>query len=246
MNSRLVSIGIFVLAAASPIAAQVYTVGSAQCRADPISGFVNCTGQQTTYTQKPFHEVLLEAAAEASSIQRNRAIADAMHAQADLLRNQAQQSAKAAAMDRVVLLIASAERVEGEARETILRIATEELQRLYPKRKYSAGSTLLVPMSDDGWDRMACERIKMQLGPIQVFDGTYSEASSIPGVSLLVVNMSPDLNHDTLEVLFIDEKGSRGWSERVGFAWTVNPERQTTRLADRMAQKIKSRLPQSR
>jgi len=246
MNGRLVSIGMLVLVSANFGDAQVYTMGSAQCRADPVSGLVNCTGQQTSYYQKPFHEVLLEAAAEASSIQRNRAIADAMHAQANLLRNQAQESAKAAAMDRVVLLIASSEKVEGEARETILRIATEELLRLYPERKYPAGSTLLVPMSNDGWDRTACDRIRMQIGPIQVFDGTYSEASSIPDVSLLVVNMSPDINHDTLEVIFIDQKGNKSWSEKVGFAWTLNPERQTIRLADRMAEKIKSRLPASR
>jgi len=246
MNGRLVSIGMLVLVSANFGDAQVYTMGSAQCRADPVSGLVNCTGQQTSYYQKPFHEVLLEAAAEASSIQRNRAIADAMHAQANLLRNQAQESAKAAAMDRVVLLIASSEKVEGEARETILRIATEELLRLYPERKYPAGLTLLVPMSNDGWDRTACDRIRMQIGPIQVFDGTYSEASSIPDVSLLVVNMSPDINHDTLEVIFIDQKGNKSWSEKVGFAWTLNPERQTIRLADRMAEKIKSRLPASR
>lgn len=245
MSLRLVAIGLLVLSAADPTSAQMYTVGSAQCRADPISGLVNCTGQQATYTQKPFHEVLLEAAAEASSIQRNRAIADAMRARADLLRTQAQQSAEAAAMDRVVLLIESAERVDGEARETILQIATEELLRLYPTRQFPPGSTLLVPMSNDGWDRMACDRMKIQLGPIQVFDGTYSEASAVPGVNLVVVNMSPDLNHDTMEVLFIGQQGKRGWSEKVGFAWTTNPERQTIRLADRMAEKIKGRIQPS-
>lgn len=242
MKQRGLSIGMLALVSLSPLGAQVYTVGSTQCRADPVSGVVNCTGQQTPYSQKPFHEVLLEAAAEASSIQRNRAIAEAMHAQAELLRIQAREAGKAAAMDRVVSLIGSAEKVEGEARETLLRIASEELFRLYPARKYPAGSTVLVPMSSDGWDRMACDRMKLQLGQVQVFDGTYSEAGSISGVRLLVVNMTPDENHDTMEVIFIDESGRRLWSEEVAFAWTLNFERQTTKLADRMAKKIKSRI----
>ncbi len=241
MNSRLLSFG-FLALIAGPTASQVYSVGTTQCRADPISGTVSCSGQQTLYPQKSFAQVLLETAADASSIQRNRAIADAMHAQADLLRTQTQQAAKAAAMDRVVLLIQSAEKVEGEARETILRVATDELLKLYPTRRYPVGSTLLVPMSDDGWDRMACDRIRILLGSLQVFDGTYSETSALSGLNLVVVNMTPDLNHDTMEVDFIDEQGQRLWSEKVGFAWTVNFERQTVRLADRMAEKIKARV----
>lgn len=228
--------------AISPVAAQVHAVGSIRCQVDAIGGFINCTGHQPTYSQKPIHEVLLEAAAQASSIERNRAIADAMRAQANLLRAQAQQQAKAAAMDRVVALIASAEKVDGEAREALLKIASEELQRFYPARSFPPGSTVLVPMSDDGWDRLACERMKLQLGSIHIYDGTFSDSSSLSGVKLLVVNMTPDANHDTMEVFMVDEGGSRSWSEKVGFAWTLNYERQTTKLADRMAQKIKSRL----
>jgi hypothetical protein len=222
--------------------AQIYSTGSAQCRVDASSGLINCSGQQTAYVQKPLSEVILESAALASSIERNRAIADAMRAQADLLRAQTQQQARASAMDRVISLLASAEKVEGEARETLLKAASAELRKLYPNTAFPPGATVLVPMSDDGWDRMACERMKTLLPNVYLFQGTFSDASSISGVKLLVVNMMPDANHDTMEAFLLDEHGQRLWAEKVGFAWTLNFERQTMKLSDRMVGKIKDRL----
>lgn len=220
----------------------VYSTGSVQCRVDAVSGLVNCSGQQTSYVQKPLSEVILESAAAASAIERNRAITEAMQAQASVLRGQAKQQARAAAMDRVISLLESADKVEGEARETLLKAASEELRKLYPTTSFPQGSTVLVPWSDDGWDRMACERMKSQLPNAYLYEGTYADAPSLSGVKLLVVNMMPDANHDTMEVFLVDEHGQRLWAEKVGFAWTLNFERQTMKLSDRMAAKLRGRL----
>lgn len=241
MRSSLV-LFLIVLWGATAAEAQVYSMGSAQCSVNAISGFVICSGQQTSYVQKPLHEVLLETAASVSSVERDRAIAAAMRAQADLLRTQAEQQSKAAAMDRVVTLLASAEKLEGETRAALLGVVAEELRKLYPARNYPAGSVVLVPMSSDGWDRMACERLKLQLGNVHLFAGTFADATTLEGVKLLVVNMTPDMNHDSLEAFLIDERGSRVWAEKVGFAFTLNFERQTTKLADRLAKRVKNRL----
>lgn len=242
MKNRMSTlVGVAVLAAVSA-QAQTYSTGSGRCWVDAISGYINCSGQQAPNVQKPLAEVLLDTAATVNSIERNRAITDAMRAQADLLRAQAKQQEKAAAMDRIVSLIGSADKVEGEARETLLKIAAEELRKLYPSTSFPPGSLVLVPQSDDGWDRMACERSKMQLPNALLFQGTLTEAASISGIKLLVINMMPDPNHDTMEAFLLDEGGRRVWSEKVGFAWTLNPERQTVKLAERMATKIKGRL----
>lgn len=241
MISRFALLATFTLVAGRA-GAQIYTTGSAQCRVDAVTGFVRCSGQSVSYVQKPLSEVLMETAAAASSIEKNRAIADAMRAQADLLRTQAQQQARAASMDRVVALVTAADKTEGEARQTLLKMAADELRKLYPTTNFPPGSTVLVPMSDDGWDRLACQRMKTLLPSVYIFQGTFEEAPSIPGVKLLVVNMMPDPNHDTMEAFLLDEQGQRLWSEKVGFAWTLNFERQTMKLADRMAAKIKGRL----
>lgn len=242
MNNRLGTLIKIALLASASAQAQSYSAGSVQCRIDAISGYVNCSGQQTPIAQRSLAEVLLDTAATTSAIERNRAIAEAMRAQADLLRTQAQQQAKAAAMDRVVSLIGAADKVEGEAREALLKIAADELRKLYPATSFPRGSLVLVPQSDDGWDRMACERIKIQFPNLILFQGTFTDAASLSGVKLLVVNMMPDPNHDTMEVFLLNEDGQRAWSEKVGFAWTLNPERQTIKLADRMASKLKGRI----
>lgn len=221
---------------------QMYSIGTTQCSVNATSGLVICSGQQAPYVQKPLHEVLLEAVASMSAVERDRAIATAMRAQADLLRAQAEQQSKAAAMDRVVTLLTSAEKLEGEARTALLGVAAEELRKLYPARNYPPGAVVLVPMSDDGWDRMACERLKLQLGTVHRFDGTFADTSTLEDVKLLVVNMTPDMNHDSLEAFLVDESGSQLWKEKVGFAFTVNFERQTMKLADRLAKRIKDRL----
>lgn len=113
-----------------------------------------------------------------------------------------------------------------------------------PATHLPTARTVLVPFSDDGWDRAACERLLLDLAGLEVYPGTFETAThELRGTRMLVVDMTPDPNHDTLQVFFIDERGSRAWAEKASFgSATLNPEHQTANLADRMARKIAGRL----
>lgn len=221
---------------------QTQSVGTARCTTDWSLGTIRCDTSEYTFDAKPFHEVLMEAAKDANAMRRDQAVAAAMREQAALLRQQARELERASTLERIVTLLESADKLEGEPREALIKLASQEILKIYPASAYPPGTVLCVPMSDDGWDKLACDRIRLQHRSMKVFRGTYGETDELSGVKLLVVDMRPDANHDTLEAIYFDETGRRRWTEKVGFAWTLDPGKQTTKLADRLAGKIAGRF----